>query len=237
MILLVIAALCVISVPLTGGHLMRVAVLPLRGLWAAPTALALQVLITTTARGGNRTVHIAVHISSYVLIGLFLFANRRIPGVRTILAGALMNAAAIVANGGVMPATATAQRLAGLAGGGAGGRGFQNSAVLAHPVLRWLGDIIPVPGPLPNVLSIGDCIIFAGMLLVLHRACGGAVRLGDPRQRGVGGAIWRDADHPIAEPGGADPEGGVEAVEVDERQERGDLDKLRIAELLLDLGE
>ena len=35
----------------------------------------------------------------------------------------------------------------------------------------WLGDLIPVPGPLPNVLSIGDCIIFAGMLVLLHRAC------------------------------------------------------------------
>jgi hypothetical protein len=33
--------------------------------------------------------------------------------------------------------------------------------------------VIPVPAPfgLGNALSIGDCLIFAGMLVLLHRAC------------------------------------------------------------------
>jgi hypothetical protein len=68
-----------------------------------------------------------------------------------------------------MPASATARRLAGLTVGS----GFQNSAHLAHPHLLWLGDIIPVPGPWPlgNVVSIGDCIIFVGALVLLHRVC------------------------------------------------------------------
>ncbi len=176
MILIVIAALCLISVPLSGGHLRRLSELRLRGVWTAPLALALQVLITTVAPGGNRLLHIAIHIATYVMIGLFLLANRRIPGVTTVGAGALINALAIMVNGGVMPAAATAQRLAGLTEGG----GFHNSALLAHPHLLWLGDIIPVPGPLPNVMSIGDCIVFAGMLIVLHRACGKASPLRPP---------------------------------------------------------
>ena len=69
-----------------------------------------------------------------------------------------------------MPASATAMRIAGLTERA----GFDNSALLAHPHLQWLGDVIPVPGPWPlqNVLSIGDCIIFAGMLMLLHRTCG-----------------------------------------------------------------
>jgi Family of unknown function (DUF5317) len=170
-ILIVLAALCVISVPLAGGRLARLAELPLAALWTAPLALGLQVLITTVAPGGNRPLHVAIHIGTYALIGLFLFANRSISGVVTIATGAFANTFAIVANGGVMPTTATAQHLAGLSDG----NGFHNSAVLAHPVLPWLGDIIPVPGPLPNVMSLGDCVIFAGMLLLLHRACGKTV--------------------------------------------------------------
>jgi hypothetical protein len=41
----------------------------------------------------------------------------------------------------------------------------------------------------------------------------------------------------LAEPGWADPEGGVEAVEVDDRQVRGDLYELLLAEVLLHLVE
>jgi hypothetical protein len=168
MILIVLAILCLITVPLTGGRLRRLSELRLRGVWTAPLALALQVLIITVAPNGHPQLHVAVHIATYVMIGAFLAANRRVSGVTTVGIGALMNALTIVVNGGVMPAAATAQRLAGLTEGG----GFHNSGLLAHPHLLWLGDIIPVPGPIPNVLSIGDCIIFAGMLLVLHRACG-----------------------------------------------------------------
>ncbi|MGA2924798.1 MAG: DUF5317 domain-containing protein [Solirubrobacteraceae bacterium] len=167
MILIVLAALCVISVPLAGGRLGRLAELQLRCLWLAPLALAVQVVIVTIAPGGNETLHAAIHLCTYGLAGVFLWANRRVPGIVVLAAGALLNAFVIVINGGVMPAWATAQRLAGLVEGG----GFHNSAQLAHPHLLWLGDVIPVPGPLPNVLSVGDCVIYLGMLVLLHRAC------------------------------------------------------------------
>jgi len=165
MIMIVIAALCLITVPLTGGSMSRLGDLQLRWIWLAPVALGLQVLIITIAPGGNVTLHALVHISTYVLIGLFLWRNRTIAGARIIGLGAAANTTAIVANGGVMPASLTAQRLAGLTEGA----GFHNSGVLLHPHLLWLGDIIPIPGPLPNVLSVGDCFIFVGMLVLLHR--------------------------------------------------------------------
>ena len=63
--------------------------------------------------------------------------------------------------------------------GSCGGAGYHNATALTHPHLMWLGDLVPVPGPLPNVLSIGDCIIFAGMLVLLHRTCGRAAALRD----------------------------------------------------------
>ena len=167
MVLIVMAALCILSVPATGGDLGRLAGLRLRCLWLAPGALALQVVIVNVAPGGNRTVHVAVHLATYGLLVLFLWVNRAIPGARTIATGTVANTIAIVSNGGVMPAARAAQRLAGLHEGA----GFHNSAAVAHPHLLWLGDIIPVPGPLPNVLSVGDLIIFTGMLILLHTAC------------------------------------------------------------------
>jgi Family of unknown function (DUF5317) len=169
-ILIVLAGLCLLTVPLTGGRLGRLTDLRLRGIWISPLALSLQLLVTTVAPGGNRSLHVAIHIATYGLIGIFLWANRHIPGVAVIATGALLNGLEIVINGGVMPASATAQRIAGLKLG----PGFNNSAQLAHPHLLWLGDVIPVPGPLPNVMSVADLIIFAGMLVLLHRTCGKA---------------------------------------------------------------
>jgi Family of unknown function (DUF5317) len=173
MILIALAGLCLLSVPLTGGRLSRLADIRLRGTWIPIAALALQVVIVTIAPGGNPAVHKAVHIATYVLIGLFLWANRRLPGIKMIGLGAFLNGLTIVLNGGVMPASLTAQRLAGLHIG----TGFQNSAALAHPLLPWLGDVIPWPGPLPNVLSPGDCIIYVGMLVLVHRICARSMRV------------------------------------------------------------
>jgi hypothetical protein len=167
MILIAFAFLCLLSVPLTGGKLSRVADIRVRGTWIPVLALALQVVITTLVRGGSPEFHKLVHIATYGLIGLFLWANRRLPGVPVISLGAFLNALVIVLNGGVMPATVTAQRLAGLHVA----PGFENSAALAHPLLPWLGDVIPWPGPLPNVLSVGDCIIYVGTAILLHRVC------------------------------------------------------------------
>jgi hypothetical protein len=167
MILIVLALLCLASVPLTGGSLGRLASIRVRGTWVPVVALAIQVLITTVIRDGHEELHKAVHIATYVLIGVFLWSNRRLPGVKVVGLGAFLNALAITVNGGQMAASRTAERLAGLHLGA----GFENSAPLTHPHLLWLGDIIPWPGPLPNVLSIGDCLIYIGTLILLHRVC------------------------------------------------------------------
>ena len=172
MILIILATLCLISVPLTGGSLSRLTNLHLRCMWIAPLALGLQVAIITIVPGGHPALHSAIHIATYGFALIFLLANIRVPGVPLITAGTLANAVAITTNYGIMPASAAAQRLANLTQTS----GFHNSAHVSHPHLLWLGDIIPIPGPQPlgNVFSIGDCVIFTGMLLLLHRTCGKA---------------------------------------------------------------
>jgi hypothetical protein len=179
MVLIALALICVATVPLTGGNLARLADIRLRGLWIPLVALAVQVIITVVVPTGNMALHRGLHIATYVMIGLFLWANRRLSGIRLLTLGAGCNAAAIIANLGVMPASRSAERLAGLSLRA----GFDNSAPVHHALLPWLGDIIPWPGPLPNVLSVGDVLIFAGTMVLLHRSCRGQAaatpRLGD----------------------------------------------------------
>jgi hypothetical protein len=169
-ILILLALIGLLSVPLAGGRLARLGELRVRWAWTALTALALQVLIVSIAPTGQASLHAAVHIATYLLVGAFLWANRQLPGAALVAAGAGSNALVIVANAGIMPASVAALRVAGLTEGG----GFNNSAHVAHPHLLWLGDVIPVPGPWPvnNVLSVGDLLIFAGVLFLLHRTCG-----------------------------------------------------------------
>ena len=170
MILILVALTALLSVPLAGGRLARLGELRVRWGWTVLIALALQVLIVSVAPKGHASLHAGVHLGTYALIGAFLWANRRLPGAGLIAIGAGLNALVIAVNAGIMPASAGALRAAGLTDGG----GFNNSAHLTDPHLLWLGDVIPVPGPGPlsNVLSVGDLLIFAGLLFLLHRTCG-----------------------------------------------------------------
>jgi hypothetical protein len=169
MLLVALALACLASVPLAGGRLERLLELRLRAGWAAAAALALQVAITTFARGGDHGLHVALHLASYGFAAAFLVANRRVPGIWALALGGALNLAAIAANGGVMPASRAALAAAGVPRAD----GFENSATLAHPHLAWLGDVIAVPAPwgLGNVLSVGDLVLYAGALILLHRAC------------------------------------------------------------------
>jgi hypothetical protein len=102
---------------------------------------------------------------------VFLAANWRLPGLPLAALGAALNLLAIVANGGVMPASPSALAAAGLP---VDQPGFQNSAALADPRLAFLGDVFAVPAswPLSNVFSVGDLLIGAGLAWGLHRVCG-----------------------------------------------------------------
>jgi uncharacterized protein DUF5317 len=168
MLLVIGAILCVLSVPLAGGRLARLADLDVKATWTVLVAAAVQVAVTSVYRTGY-TTDLVLHAATYGLVIWFLIANRRIAGVPLLSLGVALNTIAIAANGGVMPATRTALRIAGIDTSG----GYSNSAAVAHPKLQVLGDVIPVPGPWPigNVLSVGDLLIFAGALIVLHVAC------------------------------------------------------------------
>jgi Family of unknown function (DUF5317) len=181
MLLVVLALVCIASVPLAGGRLRKLADIDLRAIWAVILSGAIQVLITSALPGGDHGLHVGLHVLSYVLVGWFLVVNRRVIGIPVIALGAAMNMVVIAANGGVMPASQTALRIAGIGPS----EGFANSTALEHPRLLPLGDVIPIPGPWPigNVLSAGDLLIFAGLLILLHVLC--ESRLASPAVRAL----------------------------------------------------
>lgn len=172
MILLAVLVLAVLLVPLTGASLGRLADIDLKHLWAIVVALGLQILIISVIPDRFEGVHVPLHFLSYAFAALFVWANRSIPGMVVIAVGALCNLVAIAANGGVMPATASALSSAGLdtkAGE------FANSTTVADPKLQFLGDVFAIPDSVPvldNVFSIGDILIAIGIMWLILGVCG-----------------------------------------------------------------
>jgi len=101
-----------------GGSLRNLLAADLRAPWIPLLALGLQLAIfePTGPLPFLRGRELAVHVASYVVLGAFLWANRHLPGVWLVALGFACNAAAILANGGLMPASVEALRAAGVAG-------------------------------------------------------------------------------------------------------------------------
>ena len=111
---------------------------------------------------------------SYALFALGAAPNLRIAGVALVAAGMLSNVAAILSNGGHMPALPAALHDAGLHF-----EQSRNSTALLAPHLPWLVDRWAAPGwvPLANVYSVGDVLIALGGFLFALAATGALERL------------------------------------------------------------
>jgi hypothetical protein len=106
-----------------------------------------------------------LYVVTTLLVGVAVVRNLRIPGMPLIVLGAASNMAAILANGGFMPATPEA--LAAL--GKSAPTIYSNSAVVAQPALELLIDRFALPRwlPLANVFSIGDVLLGVGIVTLI----------------------------------------------------------------------
>ena len=170
MFLVAALVLALVAVPFTGGRLRVLGEVRVRFLWLVPIALGAQVAIISVWPGGSRAVHVGVHVASYVVAGAFLWVNRRLPGARLVALGFAANALVIGVNGGVMPASAKAQEMAGIQ---LDEGSFENSVAQPDAHLGFLGDVfaIPEPVPLANVFSVGDVLLAAGAAVFVLRTC------------------------------------------------------------------
>lgn len=109
-----------------------------------------------------------IYIASTGLVLAAVVANRAIPGMVVVAVGAASNLAAIVANGGYMPASISAMEALGKIPKTV----YSNSAVVPDAALAPLTDIFVLPAWLPwaNIFSIGDVLIGLGVVLVIVSA-------------------------------------------------------------------
>lgn len=151
------------------------------GLAAAGLALQFAPLPTGTA-GRDLAARIAVLGASYALLVSFTVLNRRMRGIPLVLIGLLLNAAVILANGG-MPVSERAIRASGQEDML---EAFTRQGATKHhlmtedDVLRPLGDITGVPPPIRQVVSVGDFFIYGGIVWFVVAAMRGRARPAGP---------------------------------------------------------
>ncbi|HEX7948751.1 MAG TPA: DUF5317 domain-containing protein [Candidatus Limnocylindrales bacterium] len=150
---------------LLGGSLDRLGELRLR--WAPLAVLGLLVQVALFADPVSAAVGDAapaVYVASTAAVLVAVLRDVRVPGMALIALGAASNLAAIVANGGYMPADPAA-----LASVVELSPGYSNSVVVADPALRPLTDLYALPPAFPfaNVFSVGDVLIGIGIAVVI----------------------------------------------------------------------
>lgn len=150
---------------LLGGRLDRLGELRLR--WAPLAVLGLLVQVALFADPVSAAVGDAapaIYVASTAAVLVAVLRDVRVPGMALIALGAASNLAAIVANGGYMPADPAA-----LASVVELSPGYSNSVVVADPALRPLTDLYALPPAFPfaNVFSVGDVLIGIGIAVVI----------------------------------------------------------------------
>lgn len=106
-----------------------------------------------------------LYVSSTLVVVVAVVRNYAVAGMPLVAIGAACNLAAIVANGGFMPASPAAMAALGKATPTI----YSNSAVVAQPALAPLTDIFALPSWLPfhNIFSLGDVILAVGVAMVI----------------------------------------------------------------------
>jgi hypothetical protein len=148
-----------------GGRLVRLGDLRLRWAPLAVLGLVVQVILfadPVSAAVGDAAP--AIYVASTAAVLVAVLRDARVPGMAIIALGAASNLAAIVANGGYMPADPAA-----LASVVDLSPGYSNSVVVADPALRPLTDLYALPAAVPfaNVFSVGDVLIGVGVALTI----------------------------------------------------------------------
>jgi Family of unknown function (DUF5317) len=164
--LLVLAAAVVLGLAL-GGRLQALARIRLQAVLLFFAALALQLAAFPSGllpwSTGDDTARV-LWIASYGCLIAGALLNLRVRGVAIVAGGMLLNFAAIVANGGHMPALPDAAAASGLETGV-----HNNSITTGEPSLGWLVDRWAAPDwvPLANVYSVGDVVLALGAFAVV----------------------------------------------------------------------
>lgn len=144
----------------------RFANVPSSHLWWLPAlavGLVLQVLLEVVPVNLNGMVVLLV-LSTTVLLG-FCVRNWYRPGIPLVAAGLSLNAGVMLLNRGMPVSPDAIESLGGTVTTPAGGR---HHLLTEATHLPWLADVIPLPGPIPSVISVGDILLLLGIIPLVH---------------------------------------------------------------------
>jgi hypothetical protein len=153
---------------LLGGRLSRLSDLRIRWAPLAIVGFAMQ-LINPPGR-----LPLVMLLGSFVLLSVFAVANLKTTGFALVLIGVAMNFTVIGLNGG-MPVSRQALVASGQADTVADLVNDADSYVKHHladddDVVLFLGDVIALPAPISQAISLGDIFTYGGVAVVVAAA-------------------------------------------------------------------
>jgi Family of unknown function (DUF5317) len=122
------------------------------------------------SEAGDLTVLLVTNLA----VAIFLFVNRRLPGMLLAAAGMLLNVIVITANGG-MPVSERAAEIAQMP---ITEVGIKHELLTDQTRLPWVADVIPVP-VVRRVISPGDVLLMSGIALLVYGRATAAKRWSD----------------------------------------------------------
>jgi hypothetical protein len=162
-VVLTVVLIGLVAGSVAGGSLRNFERLQVHWWGAAIAGLALQVI--PLRRWFDDDVALAALLASYVILIAFVWVNRRLPAAPLLLIGLALNAVVIGVNGG-MPVSEAAIRATGSPGDvlpSAIDDG-KHHLMSSSDVLTPLADVIGLPPPIATVLSIGDVVLYVGIV-------------------------------------------------------------------------
>ncbi|TMK18503.1 MAG: hypothetical protein E6G68_07120 [Actinobacteria bacterium] len=170
MIGLVVAVALGIAIGLArGGSFRNLSEAELRAVPLVFIGVLLQVGSSFAEHGGLHWLPLALVLASFACVAGFAALNFHLPGMALVAIGALCNLLVISSNGG-MPVSLRALDKAGIGNPftGAGAADVKGAHHILRPGthLRFLADVIPITVT-ANVVSVGDIVIWAGLLLLV----------------------------------------------------------------------
>jgi len=177
LILLAAVVLGLVLVPATGGSFHTLRNVELRAYPLLPIAVGLQVMPTTALQATDiaqeELLAVVCWIAGAILVGVVSLRNWHLHGMRLIALGVACNALVILLNMG-MPVGIDALKVLGDLEGAVRFLGASPLYQLQSEATRvlLLADILPLPGPptIRAVVSLGDLLLFSGVLASISQA-------------------------------------------------------------------
>ena len=167
----IVGGVALVVVLVTRGSFSQLFRLPIQSIWMVLVALAIQILLAFVDIPANRLddLGFGLVMASYAFLLAFCFVNLRISMMWVIGVGIALNALVIGLNVGMPTRDNEVTTRSGRTIEEPIERTAKHRPESGDDLLPFLGDRLQVPAPIDEVISIGDVVIGAGIILVCYQ--------------------------------------------------------------------